>query len=68
MDKIRGQLPKSETLWKTIIKGGEITQMITSNKFQDKWFLYENKKGKVTKIETAKSPVFDKEIEFKEGK
>lgn len=38
-------LPKNETLWVQYMSKGQVTHIVTSSKFRDKYYLYEIKDG-----------------------
>ena len=55
------KIPKGQIHWETILnEKQEIIQIITSDATQQKWFLYSVSGEKLTKIETADMPIFEK--------
>ena len=61
------KIPKNQILWMTIYKEGGIPrQVITSDQMRSKYFLYDiNDDESLTKIETAATPNFKKDISKK---
>ena len=59
------KIPKGQILWETIHDGkGKIIQIITSDATKSKWHLFNVSGEKLTKIETAIIPIFEKRIQF----
>lgn len=54
------KLPKNQILWESIYDvNGQLSQIVTSDKDQEKWFLYDvSSDGGLEKIETGKNPLF----------
>ena len=59
------KIPKGQIHWETIcdVKDNPL-QIITSDLMQEKWFLYNVSGEKLTKIETASKPMFEKRKRF----
>ena len=58
------KIPKNQILWMTICEeDGVPKQVITSDQMRNKYFLYNiNEDGSLIKIETAATPIFQKDI------
>lgn len=58
------KIPKNQIRWVTICEeGGKPRQIITSDQARSKYYLYDiNEDESLTKIETATTPIFKKDI------
>ena len=50
-------IPKSETIWETIVNNKGKIFFITSKERREEYFLYAKQNGKIQKIAKAKTPI-----------
>lgn len=51
-------VPKDEILWQRVYdEHQKLRYVVTSNRFRDRYFLYEYKNGRLNKVATASTPL-----------